>query len=566
MIRARVAPIFCLFILQAACGGPQGAAPPPDDGVVVFAPKGRPQAASLRTTAPSCPVGTSTDPLVAATTRGLVRGKRVDSTVAFLGIPFAMPPVGALRFAPPVEHACWTGIQATTAYGPACPQKNQDTGRFEGSEDCLSLNVWTPKLDATARLPVLVFIYGGGNIVGSTDEHLLSNLYDGHALAMREQAVVVTPNYRLGALGFFADPALDAESPSRVSGNQGTLDHIAALQWVKDNIAAFGGDPARVMVFGESAGAINVCSLVASPLAAGLFSSALMQSGGCGAHSQATQKATSAALARKLGCTSDVATCMRSLTAEQIVAATDGFGELLKSLTKLDPTQGLVGVLPWSSSVDGYVLPDFPLKVIAAGTHNKVPLAVGSNANEGVVFAQPGLYLCSQYSSDLKSMFGTNADRVLAQYPCSFWQPRQAWIDVVTDFLFTCTSRHAARAAAASPGASVFRYFYTHTADHGLDALNGAYHSAELAYVFRTFAAKGYTASAAELTLANNIEDFWGSLAATGSPAAGAVRWPGYTTASEKVLLLDATLSTSTDARAAKCNFWDSLYPAGSGG
>lgn len=554
MIRARVATIYWLVTVSAACGSQDAARSTPNSRYAVKL---------TRPTAPSCPVGTSTDPLVAPTARGLVKGKRVDSTVAFLGVPFAMPPVGALRFAPPVESACWTGVKTTTAFGSACPQKNQDTGRFEGNEDCLTLNVWTPKLDPAARLPVMVFIYGGANIVGSTDQHLLSNLYDGHALAMREQAVVVTPNYRLGALGFFADPALDAESPNRVSGNQGTLDHIAALQWIKTNIAAFGGDPTRVMVFGESAGAINLCTLVASPLAAGLFSSALMESGGCGAHSQAEQKATSAALARKLGCTSDVATCMRSLTAEQIIAATDGFPELLKSISKLNPARGVAGILPWSSSVDGYVLEDFPLKVIAAGAHNRVPLAVGSNANEGVAFAQPGIYLCSQYRSDLKSMFGANADRVLLEYPCNFWQPRQAWIDVVTDFLFTCTARHAARAAA--PTSSVFRYFFTHAADYGLDASLGAYHSAELAYVFRTFGAKGYIPTAGEQTLSNNIQDYWGSLAATGSPATGTLGWPVYTQPSEQVLHLDTTLSTSTDVRPAKCDFWDSLYPAGSG-
>ncbi len=555
MLQARVATTYLLVTMSAACG-PQEAAR--------STLQARQAARLAETTAPSCTVGASTDPLVAPTTRGLIKGKRVDSTVAFLGVPFAAPPVGALRFAPPTEHACWTGVRTTTAFGAACPQKNQSTGSVEGSEDCLTLNVWTPKLDPAARLPVLVFLYGGGNLVGRTDEHLLTNLYDGRALAMREQAVVVTPSYRLGALGFFADPSLDDESPSRVSGNQGTLDHIAALQWVQANIAAFGGDPTRVMLFGESAGAINVCTLVASPLAAGLFGSALMESGSCGAHSQASQKATSAALARKLGCVSDVATCMRSLTAEQIIAATQGFPELLKGLTTLDPVAGLVGTLPWSSSVDGYVLGDFPLKVIAAGAHNQVPLAVGSNANEGVVFTQPGLYSCAQYRSELKSMFAANADRVLMEYPCNFWQPRQGWIDVVTDFLFTCTSRHAARAAA--PKSSVFRYFFTHAADYGLDAASGAYHSAELAYVFRTFAARAYLPTAAEQTLANNIEDYWGSLAATGSPTTGALRWPVYTQPSEQVLHLDTTLSTSTDVRADKCDFWDSLYPAGSGG
>ncbi len=554
MITARVATMF-LLTASAACGLP-----------AVLDPLTPAQYAAGLTgdPAPSCPVATSTDPLVAATTRGLVSGKRVGSTVAFLGIPFAMPPVGTLRFAPPVQHACWGGTRAATSFGPACPQKNLLTGKVDGDEDCLSLNVWTPKLDRTAKLPVMVFIYGGANVLGATNQMILSNLYDGRALATREQAVVVTPNYRIGALGFFADPALDAESPHGVSGNQGTLDQIAALKWVQANITAFGGDPTRVMVFGESAGAINTCTLVASPLAAGLFSSALLQSGGCGAHPQAVQKATSNALAKKLGCTSDVANCLRSLTAEQVVAATDSFSDMLKALTQFKPENGLVGVLPWSSSVDGHVLKDFPLKVIAAGQHNKVPLGVGSNANEGAIFAPGDTVLCSQYKSDMLAIFGTNASRVLAEYPCQFWQPRQAEIDVITDYLFTCTARHTARAAA--PWGKVFRYFFTQGASYGLEAPLGAYHSAELAYVFNTFGAKAYIPTPGEQRLGNNIQDYWGSLAATGSPATGALGWPVYTQPTEQVLYLDTTLSSGTDARPVKCDFWDSLYPAGSGG
>jgi para-nitrobenzyl esterase len=463
-----------------------------------------------------------------------------------------------------VEHACWDGTRAATDYGSACPQKNVLTGHVDGNEDCLTLNVWTPKVDAAAKLPVLVFIYGGANVLGATDERILSNLYDGHALASREQAVVVTPNYRLGALGFFADPSLDAESPHGVSGNQGTLDQIAALKWVQDNIARFGGDPSRVLLFGESAGAINTCTLVASPLAAGLFSRAMMESGGCGAHSQAAMKATSLALAKKLSCTTDVAGCLRGLTTAELVGATDSFADMLKDLTQFKPEEGLVGAMPWSSSVDGYVLPDFPLAVIAGGHHNKVPLGVGSNSNEGAIFAPAGTVLCSQYESDMKAIFGSNSAKVLAQYPCHALQPRQAEIDAITDFLFTCTARHTARAAAAS--GSVFRYFFTHGASYGLEQSLGAYHSAELAYVFNTFGAKAYIPTPGEKTLAADIEDYWGSLAATGSPATGALGWPAYKQPGEQVLHLDTTLSTSSDARPTQCDFWDALYPAGIGG
>lgn len=561
MTRSRIHALSSFLLLSltaAACGPPEEVASALDDTAAARA------ARLALTPAPTCPVGVSSEPLVVPTTRGLVLGKRADSTTAFLGIPYAMPPVGPLRFAPPVEHACWGGTRAATDFGPSCPQKNLLTGRVDGDEDCLTLNVWTPRLDRTAKLPVLVFLYGGGNVLGGTETTILSNLYDGRALADRARAVVVTPNYRIGALGFFAHSALDGESAARVSGNQGTLDQIAALKWVQANITAFGGDPTRVLIFGESAGAINTCTLLASPLAAGLFSRALMQSGACGAHSQAEQKATSQALATKLGCTSDVANCMRSLTADRLVGATESFSALIKDVTTVKPEGGLVGVLPWSSSVDGYVLKNYPLQVIAAGQHNKVPLVVGSNDNEGAIFAPSGIVLCAQYRSDVSAIFGANADRVLAKYPCEFWRPRQAEIDVITDIMFTCTARHTARAAATY--APVYRYFFTHGAAYGLEGPLGAYHSAELAYVFGTFGAKGYIPLPGEAQLSRNIQDYWGSHAATGSPATGALGWPGYALPGEQVLNLDTALSSSRDARPDKCDFWDSLYGPGPGG
>ena len=240
-----------------------------------------------RPSAIMCSVGSSTDPLVVATDKGLVKGMTAGSGLAFLGIPFGKPPTGSLRFMPPEPADCWSDVADATHYGNTCAQWN---GIVIGSEDCLNLNVWTPALPSSTStpLPVIVWMYGGGNLLGGTNFGLSEfglgqNVYDGQARANAQHAVVVSFNYRVGVLGFLAHPALKAANPENTTGNYGLLDALLALQWVQDNAAAFGGDNTHVMLFGQSAGAFNTCALVASPLAHGLFSSALMESGNCAA-------------------------------------------------------------------------------------------------------------------------------------------------------------------------------------------------------------------------------------------------------------------------------------------
>jgi para-nitrobenzyl esterase len=304
-----------MFALAACGGDPTGPAASLDGGGIgtdASAP------ASRCVAVPSAP----DDPLVVVTEAGELRGTDVGAASAFLGIPYAAPPVGEGRFRPPAAHACWEGVRPALAFGRVCPQLLASGGRF-GDEDCLAANVWTPEARATTPRPVMVFIHGGAYLTGSGHQDLAfensGNLYDGATLATEQGAVVVTFNYRLGALGFFAHPALVAEDAHGSAGNYGTLDQIALLQWVQTNIRAFGGDPDRVMIFGESAGGLSTCLLLATPLARGLFHGALVESGGCQVATAASRLAQGEDIADRLGC--DDAACLRARPASDYVVA-----------------------------------------------------------------------------------------------------------------------------------------------------------------------------------------------------------------------------------------------------
>jgi para-nitrobenzyl esterase len=237
---------------------------------------------SLSSQQASCAAATTGDPTVVATSFGAIRGTSQGGVLTFKGVPYAAPPVGDLRWRNPAPHDCWTDARDANAFGNQCPQIR--SASVVGDEDCLTLNVWAPQGAASnGALPVMFFLLGGGNVQGSTSEQLANGtyLYDGAVLAQKGNAVIVTANYRLGALGFLAHPALTADAGQTTHGNYGIMDQIAALQWVQQNISNFGGDPARVLLFGESAGANDTCILLASPLGAGLFSRALMESPIC---------------------------------------------------------------------------------------------------------------------------------------------------------------------------------------------------------------------------------------------------------------------------------------------
>ncbi len=302
---------------------------------------------------------------------GSVQGTNEDGLTVYRGIPFAAPPVGELRWRAPQPVVPWEGIRETVKFAPGPIQGgNPPSGK---SEDCLYLNVWTPAKSAKDRIPVLVWIYGGGFSAGATSERN----YSGEHLA-KKGVVFVSIAYRVGQLGFLAHPELSAENPNHVSGNYGLLDQIAGLQWVKKNIAAFGGDPKKVTIFGESAGGISVSMLCASPLAKGLFNGAISESGGSFGPPRPT---TSPGENMKL-----LADAERSGVAYAQSAGVSSIAELRKlSPDKLPAGRGMGMTWP---IVDGWVIPDDQYKLYSAGKYNDTPIMVGYNSDEGASFSR----------------------------------------------------------------------------------------------------------------------------------------------------------------------------------
>jgi para-nitrobenzyl esterase len=451
------------------------------------------------------------------------------------------------------------------AFGPKCLQRERDRQGVMatvGDEDCLTLNVWSPVAGQDdAPRPVLVFIHGGGNIVGSASEEVAPGapLYDGAALAARGDAVVVTFQYRLGALGYLALDALSEESGRGVSGNYGSQDQVAALKWVQRNIAAFGGDPSRVMVFGESAGSVNTCVMVASPLARGLFHAALMQSGTCPSLPLADAEAQGEEALALTGCgdAEDALACLRALPARELVESipvTIGIGAALEG----------GGGQTYGPVVDGWLLPRAPWAMIEDGEHNQVPVVIGSNADE---MASTGINPLTiqteaQYEQTLRALVGdVAAAQLLAAYPVEDYEsPNDAFIQVTTDAIFTCPARTQVRILARGQEAPVYRYFFSRRPETPRN--NGrASHGIELVYLFGAYDdIPLYNPAPADVALAGEMMEYWLRFAATGDPNGdGATAWPRFTAAADEHLLLDAPTSSAAGVRTSQCDLWDAL-------
>lgn len=471
------------------------------------------------------------------TTSGVVRGAQDGATWAYKRVPFAAPPVGERRLSEPAPVACSADEIDATALGPVCPQLAD--GGYMGEEDCLQLNVWAPAA-ASAPRPVMLWIHGGGNSVGSA----VHSTYDGRRLAETGDVIVVSANYRLGQLGFLAVPGLD-----RGSGNYGTLDQIAALGWIHDNIAAFGGDPGNVTIFGESAGARNVCTLLAAQPAAGLFHRAIMESGACKfLPTRTTAEASGAMAAAAIGCTADVPACLRAASAEALVRALPG-----------DPSA--LGSSPYQSTIDGTILVEQPSAAMAAGRHHAVPFIVGANANETGAVA-PMVATEAAYEALIHAQYGTAlGDRVLAQYPASrFPTPRAAFVRATTDARFVCPAREIARAADAGQTAPVYRYLFA----YGDPSPFGAVHGLDVPFVFGTFDAivtqsgQAYSPTATDLAVSAAIQKAWTSFARTGVPTTTPA-WPVWTP-TDPTLAIASTLTTVDGVRTNDCDFWRPIY------
>ena len=475
------------------------------------------------------------------TASGAVRGLAYGGAVSYRGLPYAAPPTGPLRFRPPAPPRPWGGVRDASTFGAICPQLD-DSGAVTGSEGCLFLNVWSPAVPPASPLPVLFFIHGGGNVQGASS----LAVYDGMEWASKGRAVVVTVNYRLSSLGWLAQPFLSAESRRGVSGNYGLFDVLEALRWTQRNVGAFGGDPSRVTIFGESAGGVNVCALVASPLAKGLFSGALEESGSCSRQPLADFVTFGGTVVEKAGCAraADGAACLRGLDASELLLAVPPQVSITSSSGQL-----------WGPSVDGFVLRDSPDTAMAKGAHNKVPFVLGANADE-TGSATPVVATETEYRAAIATQFGALAPAVLAQYPASAYPtPRKALVAVTTDARFVCPSRRSARAAAAGGTPGVFRYFFSYPAN----ALNGAVHGVELPFVFGTLTnIVGYTPDPTARALSEEMNASWARFAATGDPnGAGLVSWPLYDPARDRTLVWDASPVSVDGVRMPNCNFWD---------
>ncbi len=503
---------------------------------------------------PACSSEVEPAPGVVLTERGAVKGIKKGKTWAYKGIPFAAPPTGELRWKRPVEHACWQGALAATDFGPACMQLDE-MGKVKGEEDCLSVNVWVPAdADADKPVPVLFFIHGGGNVQGASSVKVGNvALYDGQALSERGHVAVVTINYRLGPFGWLAHPGF-AEGEPASSGNYGALDQVFALQWARDNLLAFGGDPARLLVFGESAGGQNTCTLLASPLAKGLFSSAAIESGGCAAEKKEDAEAFALDWAMKAGCPvgAGAAACLRKLPAADVES-------LVPAPVEIAGKQG-----PYQPIVDGYLLTAPPFDVIAKGEHNHVPFIMGANEHETGA-AVPATMTEAEYTAAVKALLPTFADAILAAYPAaSFPTPRDAFVAVTSDAKFICPVRRTLRAAAKSQTEPVFRYQFTHVLDNVGPAQKqkGAFHGLELFFVFGQLEVAGYIPSPGEKGLSGAIQGYWSRLAGNGDPNGSAtIDWPAYDPAKDSYLELDTTVVAKEGVHTAHCDFWETIFP-----
>jgi para-nitrobenzyl esterase len=497
------------FWAQARCGRPQNLLEM-NDMQMSFLCK---VAATIACGAAVSVMFAQTDPIVSVT-GGKIQGRAVENGAVFKGVPFAAPPVGDLRWKPPMPVKAWTGVRDAHEYAAECIQPDSGwnhVAAMGAKEDCLYLNIWAPEFPSKSKKPVMLWLHGGGNMAGSAvGGGGIEPFFDGAGLASHG-VVVVTISYRMGMLGFMAHPELSAESPHHVSGNYGLLDIMASLQWVKANIAKFGGDPANVTVFGQSAGAHDIAMMLVSPLANGLFAKAIEESGtaiGIGARgtptlADAEKHGLEYAAAMNAPATGSLA-YMRSLSAADVLKAMPPFGRA-----------------SWGPITDGYVIPVNGTKAYASGQEHHVPLMLGNNAREqmlagGQEALQKGIN--GMYDGDL-------AARAAAIYakPSDYAPYGDAGAQFATDNFMRCPTVTAAEYHAAA-GNTVWEYEFSHAFP---DSKRGAPHSGELRYVFASFPAGPVSDS--EKKVANDVEVYWTNFAKTGNPNGGGMpEWPKF--------------------------------------
>jgi para-nitrobenzyl esterase len=486
---------------------------------------------------------------VAGTANGAVRGTSSGPVDEFLGIPYAAPPVGVLRWRPPQPAANWSGVRDATQFAPHCPQPASPFGEASTSEDCLFLNVFTPSHgQAGAHHPVMVWIHGGALVTGE------SNDYDPTKL-VEDGVTVVTINYRLGALGFLAAPALaDANGQS---GDYGLMDQQAALRWVQRNIASFGGDPRNVTIFGESAGGLSVLSQVASPAARGLFSKAIAESGSYNPTqtSLASAEASGQAFAAKAGCSDPTAACLRSLPVSTILANEDAAG--------------------YTPNINSEVLPQSLETAFATGEFNRVPIINGTNHDEWRLFValselEGSPVTAANYQPMISSTLDVPAAAaavIAAEYPLSAYpSPAVALGAVGTDAIFACPALTIDQAVSNFVPTFAYEFNDENAPENFLPPVSfpyGAAHATEIQYLMDlpTAAFPG-TLSSQQQQLATIMKSYWTNLAKRGLPSSsGTPFWPRFNAVTQQIQsLIPPTPQTETNFAANhKCAFWAAL-------
>jgi para-nitrobenzyl esterase len=479
----------------------------------------------------------SIETVTVETAEGRLAGLRKGAIAAFKGIPFAEPPVGPLRWRAPRQARAWSGVRDATRFGPICPQGATQAEMLMGStpgeqsEDCLYLNVWTPACD-DAKRPVMVWIHGGAFVIGAGSQ----GLYSGRHLAALD-CVIVTINYRLGAFGFLdlAD-ATDGAAPG--SGSEGIADQILALQWVKRNIARFGGDPKNVTVFGESAGGMSVAALMASPAARGLFHKAILQSGaGHVGHERDRAARAGHALLSMMGLSpSEWEKAREALMAAVLKAQI----ALLADARDGKDTHRLSG-LPFQPAIDGALLPSRPIEAIRAGSAKGIPVLAGTTREEWKLFtaADPRLRLMSRASFEerVTRLAGEHAPEMLAAYGEGSTFDR--FNALMTDKAFTIPAVRLLEAQGARAPSYAYRFDWRSPL---LGGLMGSCHALELGFVFGTYNAKlagaFFGVGSAADALSRAMMGCWVAFARSGNPAAaGAGPWPRYDAAARAVMI-----------------------------
>ena len=494
--------------------------------------------------------------LIVTTDKGQVEGRTTGIVDQWLGIPYAQPPTGALRWAPPQAVTPWTGVRSALSYGGRCAQLASGNGPRIDNEDCLYLNVYAPSvIPAGKQLPVMFMIHGGGLTTGAGDQQ------DGTQLVQSDGIIVVSVNYRLGPFGFLDLPGL---SGSVSDGNFGLLDQETALGWVRSNIAAFGGNPSRVTIAGESAGGWSVCALLAAPAAKGMFARAIMESGSCVSQPEATATANSLAFAKAAGCpaAATAAACLRGKDEATLLSASTAYQPLF--------------------TAGGPTLPVAPQQAVTSGNYNRVPILFGTNHDEARTFTQGfASFTQAQYVAFVKASFGSLAPQVLARYPWnSFPSPYTAayaigaiWTDSGTVAgIGGCPEVNLAATFAKTTPTYFFQFDDRHAPGLNNDLPGyqwGAGHAMELAYLWPSFT-NGFSLYAeltpAQLQLSRQMIAYWGAFTWSGSPQTpGQPYWPAYAgSAGPNARLMSLrpghqsrAITAATFGAEHQCSFWD---------